>query len=140
MYQFSPYELTIKKLDTLVTTLEKVIENGDYLQAEAQVATLREYKDCFYCVAYRKDTASRNKGVCDGCPVHKIGESMAGRPLAYNGCYKTSFYREMVRLSWFYKEEPSYKTAVELIKAIKMTKQHMIQYKKYLDSIVYKDI
>lgn len=140
MYSFSPYELTQKKLDDIVANLEKSISSGNYEFAEESVASLREYKDCYYCLAYRKDMASRNKGVCDSCPIHKIGEQMAGRNLTCNGCYKTSFYREMVRLSWWYKEEPSYKSAMELIKAIKLTKKHIDQYKKFLDQVVYKDL
>jgi hypothetical protein len=140
MYSFSPYDLTMQKLDIIINTLEESIKSGNYLKAEEHVASLREYNDCYYCIAYRKDLLSRDKGVCDNCPIHKIGEQMAGRPLAYNGCYKTSFYREMVRLSWYYKEEPCYKSATELIKAIKLTKKHMEQYKKFIAQIVYKGL
>lgn len=132
--------MTMKKLDEIVISLEESIKTGNYKNAEENVASLREYKDCFYCQAFRKDMASRNKGVCDNCPIHKIGEQMAGRSLACNGCYKTSFYREMVRLSWYYKEQPSFQSATELVKAIKLTKKHIDQYKKFLDMTVFKDL
>lgn len=140
MYKFSPYELTMKKLDIIIEKLEESIKSGNYLSAENDVSSLREYKDCFYCIAYRKSMVSRDKGVCGNCPVHKIGEQMAGRELTMNGCYKTSFYREMVRLSFWYKEQPSHQSAVELIKAIKLTKKHIEQYKPFLDQVIYKDL
>ena len=140
MYSFNPYELTMKKLDQIIKNLDEAIITGKYENAEESVATLREYKDCYYCIAYRKDMASRDKGVCSNCPIHKIGEQMAGRDLAYNGCYKTTWYREMVRLSWWYKEQPSYQSATELIRVIKLTKNHINQHKQFLSQTVYKDI
>lgn len=140
MYQFNPYEMTMKKLDIIISKLQNSIKSGNYAASENDVALLRDYKDCYYCVAYRKDMASKNEGVCDGCPVHQIGEMMAGRKLGYNGCYRTGRYREMVRLAWFYKEQPSHQTATELIKAINETKKHMEQYRSRLDKVIFKDL
>lgn len=140
MYQFNPFEMTFKKFDIIISKLKVSIQNGNYLSAEQDVALLREYVDCYYCQAYRKDMASKNNGVCDNCPVHKIGEMMVGRRLFSNGCYRTGKYKEMVRLSWYYKEQPSFQTATELIKAIEATKAHMAQYKSVLDKVIYKDI
>lgn len=140
MYQFNPYELTLKKLDIIISKLKESIKKNNFLLAESDVALLREYRDCYYCQAFRKDMSSRDRGVCNNCPAHKIGEAMVGRSLIANGCYKTAKYREMVRLSWFYKEQPSYQTATALIDAIEATKKHMEQYKTFLDQTVYKDI
>ncbi len=140
MYSFSPYELTLEKLDLIISSLKESIQTSDYQKAEPLVATLRDYASCFYCIAYRKNMITREKGVCDDCPIHKFGEKQLGRKIAVNGCYKTTFYKEMVRLSWWYRDNKSRESAQDLIEAINATKNHLTQNKSLADAIAYRDM
>lgn len=130
---FNPYTQTIIKLNNLKKLLNNCLQSGNFDIAETGIALLRTYKDCYFCQAYRKELEGHVRGVCDNCPCHQIGEEIAGRKLSYNGCYQTTYYRELVRLAWWYVQDRSKESAEALIKAIDGTIGHMNAYKTRLD-------
>lgn len=130
---FNPYTQTLIKLNNIKKQLNECLKTGNYDLAEPGIATLRDYRDCYFCQAYRVQMEGHAKGVCDSCTVHKIGEEIAGRKIAYNGCYQTTYYRELVRLAWWFVHDKSKESAEALIKAIDGTINHIIQYKTRLD-------
>lgn len=130
---FNPYTQTIIKLNNLKKLLQEVIKSGRYTDAETGIALLRHYKDCYFCQAFRVQMEGHNRGVCDACPCHQIGEEISGRKLSYNGCYQTTYYRELVRLAWWFVNDKSKESAEALIKAIDGTIDHMHHYQARLD-------
>lgn len=98
--------------------LDNALALNSFQDAVKVVGTLREYNDCFYCLAYRTQLMDHAKGCCTICPLHKYGEKVIGREISYNGCYKIPPYREMVKLAWDFCSEPNEIIAKSLINAI----------------------
>lgn len=97
---------TIEKLTNIIKVLEECLDTNDWEKAETVLETLREYKNCYYCLAYRKSLEVDKAGVCDDCHCHKLGMRLLGRNRSFNGCYLVAQYREAVRNShWFYSEQ-----------------------------------
>ena len=130
---FNPYQMTLVKLNNIKKALQESIKTGNYDYAENGVALLRTYKDCYFCQAWRKQLEGHQKGTCDACPCHQVAEGNAGRKIAYNGCYQTTYYRELVRLAYWFVKDKSKDTAEALIKAIDGTIGHMNQYRERID-------
>ena len=107
--------LTIDKLKDILALVNKSIETGNYSNSKEAVSSLKNYRQCFYCVGYRTMLESHTRGCCDGCPLHQYAENTTGRDIPWNGCYKIPFYREMVRLAWSYATSPNEVDAKALV-------------------------
>lgn len=129
----NPYQLTVVKLNNIKKALQECLKTGNFSHAEDGVALLRHYKDCYFCQAWRSQLEGHSKGVCDACPCHQLAEEIAGRKIAYNGCYQTTYYRELVRLAYWFVQDKSREAAEALIKAIDGTIGHMTQYRERID-------
>lgn len=113
------FRLTLEKLEALKIELANCISIQDYASAKDAATALMSYDRCHYCTSYRRTLASiQVPGVCDFCPLHRYGESLAGRRVAQNGCYQSPEYRQMVRAAHWLHEEPSLASARDLIQKI----------------------
>ena len=130
---FNPYLKTIDKLTTTKLVLQETLITGNYDKAESNINLYREYKDCYFCIAWRTQLDGRDDGICDACPCHKLAEEVMGRNLSCNGCYKVTYYRELVRLAYWFKQDKSRQVIEALIKAIDGTIGHMNQYRVRID-------
>jgi len=125
------YDKTIEKLNGIIEILNKAIIFSDFESADGEVAKLRSYKECFYCLKYRKSLEDRGwEGCCEGCPCHKLGENTIGRKRAYNGCYSMGSYRDMVKSAFKYNENKSPITAQFLVDSIQRTIECMQNHKE----------
>lgn len=113
------WTLTISKLNLTLEALEDALETGDYTVAVLYVRQFKDYKDCNYCQTYRTVLQDHSTDCCKSCPLHRYGEKMIGRSISYNGCYKIASYRETVRTSWKFCDEPNDILAKILITNIK---------------------
>lgn len=110
---------TIEKLTNIVKSLEDCLETKDWDKAESVLETLREYRNCYYCQAFRKSLDKDGQGYCDGCPCHSLGTTLLGRNRGHNGCYLVKEYREAVRNSHWFAAEQSPETVEACIKSVK---------------------
>lgn len=127
------YDRTIEKLNGIISAIEEAIRISDPTIAFEQINRLRNYKDCFYCVQYRKSLDDKGfAGCCDGCPCHSLGEMILGRKRLYNGCYVIGPYRDMVRYANLLNDEPNEDNAKLLIEAIRGVIMTMENHKNIL--------
>jgi hypothetical protein len=128
----TPYHRTLAKLTILAAELREAARQNSYSSVLAKVDGLREYKGCEFCKAYRLSLDQNYAGVCVACPCHKIGERTAGRPRAYNGCYVRAPYREMVRMAWWFRQNPDAASAERLAQACEEVMRDMQQHEQEL--------
>jgi len=112
------HELTIDKLERISKSLEECLKIEDWDTAESQLALLRDYKNCYYCVEFRKSLEIDRDGVCGDCPCHKLGVELLGRPRTYNGCYLVRNYRDAVRDSHWFLTERSKESVAACIRSV----------------------
>lgn len=131
-FDSSPYLKTIVKLSALSYELRQAARNNSFANVMKEVDKLREYSGCFYCVKFRLDLEKNYAGVCGSCPCHKLGEMSTGRPRAYNGCYIRGPYREMVRMAWWFRQNPDAASAERLAQACEAVIKDMQDNEKVL--------
>ena len=124
------YRLTMQKLNDIAVELDGCIAVSDFIRAKRCAEQLTTYENCFYCISFRLNLSpTQIAGVCDRCPLHKYGESLAGRRIPQNGCYRSPEYRQMVRAaSWLFLE-PSIESIRDLIIKIKKTVTKLAEIK-----------
>jgi hypothetical protein len=119
----TPFEKTLFDLDANIAKAAG---------GNANIDQLHEYSKCHYCIAYRKSLTASPKGVCDNCPAHKLGESLMGRKLPYNGCYKIPAYRTCMKESFLLARNTT-RNPENFIEAAKCMKQTMFQFRDVID-------
>lgn len=102
------YQRAWDKLTGIHKSLGKCLDIEDYVTADGLMEGLRHYSECHYCQSYRGSFESKGlPGMCGECPLHKVGEELAGHSLHYNGCYRIAPYRNMVRTALWFHENPT---------------------------------
>lgn len=125
------YEKSIAKFDDLIGGLQACMWTGDSEKARELAKQLTGYEHCWYCKGFRITLLPvQQTGICDLCPLHKYGESIAGKPVSYNGCYRIPDYRQMVRAASWLEESGSVTSIVDLVRKIEAVKEHLIRIKE----------
>ena len=129
----SPFLKTLEKFNHMKQAINDALIYDDFETIDKEIASLREYTLCHYCIAYRQSLSQHFAGCCDTCPLHKKGEEEIGRKRSYNGCYVIGCYKDLVKTAFWYKEDRSRETAEAVINCLNNCLQYMQENRHKLE-------